>query len=110
VPSERVFSLAGRVLTDRRSMLSGKRLEMLVVCKKTSRCGENKSNRQVLDHLFWQKDNSTCNSRVAAECMFVPNPNSPLIRPDPIQSDPIRSDRVSTRSDPIRIPPPRSGG
>jgi len=42
--------------------------------------------------------------------MFVPNPNSPLIRPDPIQSDPIRSDRVSTRSDPIRIPPPRSGG
>ena len=34
VPSERVFSLAGRVLTDRRSMLSGKRLEMLVVCKK----------------------------------------------------------------------------
>jgi len=34
VPSERVFSSAGRVLTDRRSMLSGKRLEMLVVCKK----------------------------------------------------------------------------
>jgi hypothetical protein len=34
VPSEQIFSLAGRILTDRRSMLSGKMLEMSVVCKK----------------------------------------------------------------------------
>jgi hypothetical protein len=34
VPSEQIFSLASRVLGDRRSMMSGKVLEMSVFCKK----------------------------------------------------------------------------
>lgn len=34
VPSEQIFSQAGRVLTDRRSMMSGKTLEMSVFLKK----------------------------------------------------------------------------
>lgn len=34
VPSEQIFATAGRVITERRSLLSGKRVEMLVFCKK----------------------------------------------------------------------------
>ena len=34
VPSEQIFATAGRTISERRALLSGKSVEMLVFCKK----------------------------------------------------------------------------